>query len=777
MDNKKIKLNIGLDIGIASVGWAILKDNNEILDMGVRLFNDAANPDNGGSIAAKRREYRSIRRRLRRVKNRKKTFIQLLVKHNIVKTRDEAIAIINKKINQKELEDTISQDEKFYRVIDGKKENLSIVGAKVMGLEHKLPKKLLIYILFQYLKHRGIFFKLDDEKPEKPEKHDKNHESYQIDNKKFPSENQLEFYKKFGYWVGANFSAPFRASDWLREIEHLFKCQSKHNVLEQNFCKEYKNFFDPKEGIRPYNLGPGGENSPTIWGLYRENKENKKVEKVKDKAGKECKNLWDITVGTCAIYPYEQKGGKNSPKAEIFNFLDQLNTFYTIDKNHSISKLAHNLKEKIIDNISEEILKKISPNEDKEIEKEKKQNFILSKNNISFSNIVKYIKKNNENAETVEGFRAESASSTELNLNNLVIIAGLLYECKYIGDDFNILKNWDHVSLINEIFNCAWKSQTDEQRVEEISNFLRIKKLNIKKDRVEDLVKNLKKVKGTHAYSYAYMDEYINKIGIKKSRNSEEYLKDTNRRVHYNYDEMEKKFKNGKYLDKTMLNNLYGVSPTVRRAFVQTIRVLNKILEIYLFSKNNEGKYEINNIVIEMAREKNSYAQKKEIDEWQKRNKTLIKKIVEKTKNPILINQNENKEINKNYDLKIALKLAHEQNWIDLYDGKQINEKNFHNEYNTIYETDHIIPKSRFYDNSMMNLTLTKKANNKEKMERTPHEWLSNNKDDYEKFEKRLDNLLKSKKDSGLKGKELEKFRIKIDKYYKNKDHDFFWFY
>lgn len=39
------KINIGLDIGVASVGWSLLDENAEIIDIGVRLFDDPAKGD------------------------------------------------------------------------------------------------------------------------------------------------------------------------------------------------------------------------------------------------------------------------------------------------------------------------------------------------------------------------------------------------------------------------------------------------------------------------------------------------------------------------------------------------------------------------------------------------------------------------------------------------------------------------------------------------------------------------------------------------------------
>lgn len=55
-------LKLGLDIGVASVGWGIIDDNYNIIDCGVRLFSE--NSAEGNST---RRTMRSGRRRLRRL--------------------------------------------------------------------------------------------------------------------------------------------------------------------------------------------------------------------------------------------------------------------------------------------------------------------------------------------------------------------------------------------------------------------------------------------------------------------------------------------------------------------------------------------------------------------------------------------------------------------------------------------------------------------------------------------------------------------------------------
>ena len=70
--------NIGLDIGVGSIGWCVTDDENNILKRknknmwGSRIFNEA-------STAADRRGFRSTRRRLERRKERIKMLQSLML--------------------------------------------------------------------------------------------------------------------------------------------------------------------------------------------------------------------------------------------------------------------------------------------------------------------------------------------------------------------------------------------------------------------------------------------------------------------------------------------------------------------------------------------------------------------------------------------------------------------------------------------------------------------------------------------------------------------------
>ena len=80
---------IGFDIGIASVGWAVVALDGEdrpfgIINMGSRVFDAAEQPKTGDSLAAPRREARSARRRLRRHQHRLERIRCLLAAENVI---------------------------------------------------------------------------------------------------------------------------------------------------------------------------------------------------------------------------------------------------------------------------------------------------------------------------------------------------------------------------------------------------------------------------------------------------------------------------------------------------------------------------------------------------------------------------------------------------------------------------------------------------------------------------------------------------------------------
>lgn len=84
---------LGLDIGIGSVGWAVLRNQpdgepDRIWNLGVRIFDKAELPKTGASLAAPRRDARSARRRLRRHRHRLERIRYLIQQSGIMSVAD-----------------------------------------------------------------------------------------------------------------------------------------------------------------------------------------------------------------------------------------------------------------------------------------------------------------------------------------------------------------------------------------------------------------------------------------------------------------------------------------------------------------------------------------------------------------------------------------------------------------------------------------------------------------------------------------------------------------
>lgn len=81
--SQEIRYDLGLDIGIASVGWCVLGENR-IIDLGVRAFDKAETADRGESLNLQRRTARLMRRRLYRRSWRLMKLARLLKRHGLI---------------------------------------------------------------------------------------------------------------------------------------------------------------------------------------------------------------------------------------------------------------------------------------------------------------------------------------------------------------------------------------------------------------------------------------------------------------------------------------------------------------------------------------------------------------------------------------------------------------------------------------------------------------------------------------------------------------------
>lgn len=130
-------LTFGFDIGIASVGWAIL-GRGRIVDLGVRCFDAAETPDKGKPLNERRRLMRTARNRLARRALRLKKLRRLLRDAELVTSAD------------------VSSFESTGRE-RGSPSGMTPWLLRAKGLDHRLEPDEWARVLYHLVKHRGFF--------------------------------------------------------------------------------------------------------------------------------------------------------------------------------------------------------------------------------------------------------------------------------------------------------------------------------------------------------------------------------------------------------------------------------------------------------------------------------------------------------------------------------------------------------------------------------------------------------------------------------------------
>ena len=209
MENKNLHYILGLDLGIASVGWAVVEiDEKEnplrLIDVGVRTFERAEVPKTGESLALSRRLARSARRLTQRRVARLKKAKRLLKSENILLSTDERLPH-------------------------------QVWQLRVEGLDRKLERQEWAAVLLHLIKHRGYLSQRKNEsKSENKELGEllsgvaSNHELLQQATYRTPAELAV---KKFEVEEGhirnqqGAYTHTFSRLDLLAEMELLFSRQ------------------------------------------------------------------------------------------------------------------------------------------------------------------------------------------------------------------------------------------------------------------------------------------------------------------------------------------------------------------------------------------------------------------------------------------------------------------------------------------------------------------------------------------------------------------------
>ncbi|WP_127253186.1 type II CRISPR RNA-guided endonuclease Cas9 [Neisseria meningitidis] len=279
---------LGLDIGIASVGWAMVEIDKEenpirLIDLGVRVFERAEVPKTGDSLAAARRLARSVRRLTRRRAHRLLRTRRLLKREGVLQA-----ANFDKNGLIKSLPNTLWQ-------------------LRAAALDRKLTPLEWSAVLLHLIKHRGYLSQRKNE----GETADKelgallkgvagNAHALQTGDFRTPAELALnKFEKESGHIRNqrGDYSHTFSRKDLQAELNLLFEKQ-----------KEFGN---------PHISGGLKEGIETLLMTQRPALSGDAVQKM---------------LGHCTFEPTEPKAAKNTYTTERFIWLTKLNNLRILEQ-------------------------------------------------------------------------------------------------------------------------------------------------------------------------------------------------------------------------------------------------------------------------------------------------------------------------------------------------------------------------------------------------------------------------------------------------------------
>ena len=316
-----LRYTLGLDIGIASVGWAVLENNIDgepikIERLGVRIFDKAEQPKTGASLAEPRREARGQRRTIRRRRHRKDR-IKQLIQQNDIMTRVE-----------------------MAEMFEHLQFETSVYELRVQALERALTKQEFVRVLIHLAQRRG--YKSNSKSEEAKDKENGKVKSAISENKKCMEENG---YRTIGemllnddrFWEcnpdGTKIFVPHNHPD-------DYRTTVERSMVED----EIRLIFSRQHALGvPYATSEFEEAYLEIWGSQRNFDEGP--------GGKSPYggNMIEKMLGHCTFEKDEPRAAKGSYSAEYFRLLQDVNHLRLVKNNGESCALTREQKQIYID--------------------------------------------------------------------------------------------------------------------------------------------------------------------------------------------------------------------------------------------------------------------------------------------------------------------------------------------------------------------------------------------------------------------------------------------
>lgn len=286
---------LGICIGVTKVGWGLINcDCDKIIDSGVRIFDEADK-----SLNIERRQFRNIRRCIRRKKHRMERIRQILKSINFP------------------VSDIYSIDP---------------YEARKNCIYGKATRSEISRALIHLAKRRGSLLDLPEEDNYKKSEFSTKEQLKKnklLLNSKYICEAQIEKIKSGKL---RNYKNKFHTSDYLNEVNAILSAQKKYYIeIDANFCSKYLEIFSSK---RKYDEGPGSYKSPTPYGRFLYN--NGKINEI---------SLINKNRGCCIVFSEENRMPFMSYTSNLFDLLNELNKV-TVNGEH----LSYDDKKYLISN-------------------------------------------------------------------------------------------------------------------------------------------------------------------------------------------------------------------------------------------------------------------------------------------------------------------------------------------------------------------------------------------------------------------------------------------
>lgn len=685
---------LGLDLGVSSIGWAVMEVDNEnnpmkLIDANSVIFKPLDN-DKGKLYNEDRRSARGARRVLGRKKERIRRTKKLLISSNFIEESELSNLYLGK------LED--------------------IFNIRKRGLTNQLTKPEIARLMIFYVKNRGFKSnrKTDDmeleEELQKLEKSNSKNADTGNDSKKIDE-------KKLKPIIALNTKR--LQDDNLMPIELIFKLREEGELIG----------FTNKEGVYTF-------------GFKREQIDNevyqilKNQELVSEKLLEDYMEIfrsqrdfsegpakpskyridWESKTGQCK-YTGEKRVVSGAPSYEIFCMLQKLTDLRYIYTNDDTKQGKFKLETEQLHEIYDKVV-----NDGKELTYKLVLDCIEDKD-IRILNIPQLEFK--EYKDIKEKFLAKISKKEEELTEE---------ERKNLNNELNVKRQKKTIFVLKHFKELISQFKKNDVTKEEIQNLGGIDFL----DKVAELLtyaktdKKLDEYYSGEKYKERYQD--IPKDIIEKIRTFKTFNKTGNLSLSLVKNLNEKMLEGNDYekslssLGYSLLsNNDWETFPTVlqiEREFntkitnpnVKHIIVILRKLYNTLLEKYGKPK----KVHIELARDMaNDFSTRNKIKKEQEQNRVYrdLKAFEVYNQNLDIVGY-KNRLSNDDY---LRFKLYDEQNGICIYSGQRIDKSKL---LTAEYQVDHILPYSQSGDNSFDNKVLVYAKENQDKKERTPYQWL-----------------------------------------------------